>query len=360
MRRALALGLAIAAFVPGQARAWGPIGHRIVAETAALLIEQGGSQQSVGWGPILARQRFELGYYAILPDSLFRTIDGAGGQTEGPTHFIALDLLTGSKASTPEAAKAVAAIPRGWDEAQKHFEAKLGADKLQQLGSVPWRVEQLLDLAAAELKPVKEVKGTYQTGARSEGDARRIYRALYYLGLMAHYTGDATMPYHSTSDWNGYDDGHGGIHFYFEADCVNALEPGISTRVLAAAQKQAAAWLAEWKATPSEPIPGVMLNVLYGNFPLIRTIEKLDAAGALAGKPEAKGSKTWPKRKAPKDGCPFFRELLVDRLAKGAVLTAYAWRRALPTSDVDFSGAAELQFADFEANPAYVPPKYGK
>jgi hypothetical protein len=214
-------------------------------------------------------------------------------------------------------------------------------------------------MARAEFSPVREVKGTYQTGAKSEGDAKRIYRGLYYLGLLSHYSGDSTMPYHSASDWNGYESGLGGIHFYFEADCINALEPNLSQAVLEVAQKKRPEWLKDWKADSEKSAVGLMLNELASNMKYLPEIERLDKKHALTGKPSDKGSKAWPKRKTAREGCPKMRPLLIDRLAKASVLTALLWARALPAEGVDFSRASSLTFADFVWQPEYVKPEYG-
>jgi len=50
----------------------------------------------------------------------------------------------------------------------------------------------------------------------------------------------------------------------------------------------------------------------------------------------------------------------VERLAKGAVLTAVLWESVLPRAGVDFKGASSLLFSDLVSAPAYVPPNYGK
>jgi hypothetical protein len=50
------------------------------------------------------------------------------------------------------------------------------------------------------------------------------------------------------------------------------------------------------------------------------------------------------------------RSILVDRLARGAVLTAALWERALPEG-VDFSGSGDLQFSDMVLAPDYVAPR---
>jgi hypothetical protein len=67
------------------------------------------------------------------------------------------------------------------------------------------------------------------------------------------------------------------------------------------------------------------------------------------------GSTLDAQRKPASSGCLAMRPLLVDRLARGAVLTAVLWESVLPAG-VDFSGAAALQFSDMELEADYVSP----
>ncbi len=297
--------------------AWGPLGHRVVAETAAILVED---ELPTTWGPILARHRFELGVYAFLPDASFRHNDGAGGKVEGPTHYLNLDAPVGEAA--PE-------------------------------GTVDRRVAQFLALAHEQLKDVRAPKGDYVRGATAKGDARRVFLALYDLGVMAHYSGDASMPYHATKDFNGYAQGEGGIHFYFESDCVNALEPGLASEVLAAARKNKTRWLRAWKVGPRRPAE-LVKAVLHDSLDSVPAVSELDRRHAVT-KLQAPGSTQNAQRKPAAEGCRTMRSLLVARLARGAVLTAALWETVLP-KDVDFSAATALQFSDMELGAAYIPP----
>lgn len=298
--------------------AWGPIGHRVVAESAALLVADDLPRT---WGPLLARHRFELGVYAFLPDALFRHIDGAQGKVEAPTHYLNLD---GARDGTP----------RG--------------------GTLDRRIDQFLELARAQLKDVRAPKGGYVRGAAAEGDARRVYFGVYDLGVMSHYAGDAAMPYHATSDFNGDSRGEGGIHFYFESDCVNAFEPGLAADVLAAARKSRARWLRAWRADPDLPAE-LVTAVLRDSLAAVATVSTLDRLHAVT-KLAAPGSAGSALRKPAGEGCRAMRPLLVERLARGAVLTAFLWESVLP-KDVDFSGASALQFSDMELSPEYVAPR---
>ena len=190
------------------------------------------------------------------------------------------------------------------------------------------------------MKDVRAPKGSYLRGATAQGDARRVYLGLYDLGVMAHYSGDASMPYHATADFNGYALGEGGIHFYFESDCVNALEPGLATDVLAAARKNKTRWRSSWKADPLHPAELVkaMLQDSLSRVPAVSALDRRHAVTQL----QAPGSTRNAQRKPAAEGCLAMRALLVERLARGAVLTAALWETVLP-KDVDFSAA-------------YVPP----
>jgi hypothetical protein len=315
MKRALIAVLAAAA--SPAALAWGPLGHRVVAETAALLVED---DLPATWGPFIARHRFELGVYAFLPDASFRHMDGAMGKLEAPTHYLNLDVQNG-------------------DSARR--------------GSVDQRVAQFLQLARIQLKDVRAPKGAYERGATAVGDTRRVYLGLYDLGVMAHYSGDASMPYHATSDFNGYAQGEGGIHFYFESDCVNALEPGLATDVLVVARKNRKPWLRDWKADSRRPAE-LVTAVLADSLASVAEVQTLDRRHAVT-KLQAPGSRSDAQRKPAALGCAAMRTILVDRLARGAVLTAALWESVLPR-DVDFSAASALQFSDMELAATYVAP----
>jgi hypothetical protein len=316
MKRLAAALVLIAAW--GSASAWGPIGHRTVAETAALLVAD---DQPEGWGPLLARHRFELGVYSFFPDALFRHIDGANGAIEAPTHVLALDA---------------------------------GSDEPSVRGTVDRRISQFLDLARAELGPVRHPPGGYVRGGTAEGDAGRVYTGLFYLGVLAHYSGDTAVPFHATADTHGFARGQGGVHIFFESDCVNTNEPGLAADVLARARKYRARWLRDWAGTSQEPRK-LVASMLADSLATVDTVCELDRRQAVIKLAPA-GSKAPAERKPAAAGCRGMRPVLVDRLARASVLTAALWESVLPTG-VDFSDAGSLQFSDMHLSPEYIAPR---
>ena len=311
------LAVAVLAGAATAPRAWGHVGHRTVAETAALLVQD---DLPATWGPLLARHRFQLGVYAFLPDALYRRIDGASGDIEAPTHYLNLDRLADGDAA----------------------------------GTAPRRAAQFLARAQAQIAPVRVVPGGYREGTAAEGDARRIYLGMVELGVMAHYSGDAAMPYHATSDWNGYSSGQGGIHFFFEGSCVDALEPGLAEDVLASARRNKDRWLRGWGGAEAAP-EALVLAVLTDSAAAVAPLAAIDRHKAVVTL-AAPASSADAVRKPAAQACRPMRALLVERLAKGAVLTAALWTRALP-ADAAFEAGAGLQFSDMELAPDYVPPE---
>ncbi|MBL7715723.1 MAG: hypothetical protein JNL01_09670 [Bdellovibrionales bacterium] len=359
--------LLAAVILPRPSLAWGPLGHRMVAETAMQLLEKidpKSTQGHGGWGSFLSRHRFELGYYSIIPDSHFRAEDGMKGKLESPTHFFDLDVvLPLGTLSEKKVLEAIAQIPADYADYQTWMKPKLPAHitHLDDLGTAPWRIEQLMALIHHTLKDVKSGKGTYQEGRRSEGDAKKIYEALRYIGILTHYTADMSMPHHSSEDWNSYAKGHGGIHFYFENDCVDELEPGVSEAALKMAVTKSEAWLKQWRIEKSPPSK-VVMNALWESFQAIDRVlatDKKHAVTEIAEKSATKKSGKNAKRKPARFACQSFKPLLVEQIAKGAALTSLMVSWVLP-KDVDFASPAPLKFFDFEIHPEYIEPSYQK
>ena len=102
--------------------------------------------------------------------------------------------------------------------------------------------------------------------------------------------------------------------------------------------------------------PAAMVRaVLRDSLAAVPAVAALDRAHAVT-KLQTPGSTAAAPRKPAADGCVAMRALLIDRLARGAVLTAALWESALPTG-VDFSAASDLQFSDMVGAEEYVVPR---
>ena len=314
--------------IPHHAFGWGAIGHRMVSETAAILL----ANQHPEVKSTFTKARFALGVNSTLPDSRFREFDDSSKKEEPPTHFMDLDLVEELWGTN-----AVHEIPLVYesfktDLTSKAKKAKWEDSKITSLGTSPWRIDQFL----------KRGKEALQEAPNDS--------AFYELGVMAHYSGDAAMPLHASSNYDGQKTHQKGIHAYFETSCVEALEPGLSAPVLASAQAHQKEWIQKWKKSlggaERETSIGMSIAVLKDSELAIPQLLKIDLE-ITSGK----------ERKQPDQGCPAFQNLLIEQLAKGAVLTAYLWEMALPDPK-NWKSGKESHFINPWYPKSYPEPKY--
>lgn len=96
-----------------------------------------------------------------------------------------------------------------------------------EFGSVWWRVDQFVRRIAGLEKNFAVAKPP--TNGKEEQDNELAYNKLAFqmvidMGLMGHFVGDTSQPFHTTADYDGYVAGHGGIHAYFEDTAVGQFD----------------------------------------------------------------------------------------------------------------------------------------
>jgi hypothetical protein len=184
VRDGLAIALLAAAALaaaPLPASAWGLASHRMIAERAIETLPD-------PLRSFFQEHRRELSDLAVEPDTVLRERDG---RKETVRHFIDLDLY-----GEPPFAD----LPRSYRAAVERY----GEEVVQERGTVPWTIFELHDHLVRELR---------------EHDRRSAIRT---AGLAAHYVADATMPLHTTADYDGKKSGSPGIHKAIEHDLVDA------------------------------------------------------------------------------------------------------------------------------------------
>ena len=172
-RSVLVTSLALGILVPPSASAWGWGAHRMINAAAVDLLPPDMRSQ-------LESRRADIAAHAPDPDHW------KGDPAERSRHYIDLEL---GDASGPP----FAALPRDWDGAV----AKLGEDSLRYMGVLPWRIESYYAGLVGSM--------------RAPSDSMWIR-----LAAMGHYAADATMPLHTTTNYDGQQTGNRGIHYRFE------------------------------------------------------------------------------------------------------------------------------------------------
>ncbi len=290
--------------------AWGEVGHHLIARAAvevlrshpALHLTDGNETQTESLNNFLrvfTSKQIQEGHLANIPDTYWRSLDlgleEAGDLLGSPTHYFDSEkILVLSKAVDFSIIK----IPLNYQQVKKDFS---GIHNLfTELGTLPWRAEQFTQLYSNALKANPKVD--CNNNKTAEAATRNITT---YAGLLAHFTGDVTMPYHTSLDHDAISVGQKGIHGYFERDLVNELElSGLFGKVVTNAEKLLQS-PTEVESTPSiimlrqkakENYPeqtsiqestAVMMEVIRDSFSLIEKLRQLDYTYAIASLEEA-------------------------------------------------------------------------
>lgn len=180
MRKLLRAAAMLAMIVtPQPADAWGFDAHRFIMARAIPLLPP-------EIRPFFEKYRDIIVEHSIDPD-LWRV---AGWTEEVPRHFVDLD------AYGPYPFKA---MPRDYDEAIKRY----GKDFVEKNGTLPWRTEEIY---------TKLVEAFGQRGPYS------IDNIKFFSSVIAHYVGDAHVPFHAALNHDGQLTGQWGIHARFETE----------------------------------------------------------------------------------------------------------------------------------------------
>ena len=188
-RTVVACTVAMLAFAPAPALAWGFVAHRLIMRQAIDLLP-----------PELKTffQRFkeEIVVRVVDPD-LWRNV----GWEDDPNHF--LDFGVREYGSYP-----FHALPREYGAALEKF----GDATLRRNGLLPWRTAEQFGNLRRAFEEFKR-NAPYTTS-----------NVVLFSAVAAHYMQDAHQPFHATDNHDGQETGNRGIHSRFERDLIERFE----------------------------------------------------------------------------------------------------------------------------------------
>lgn len=156
---------------------WGFYGHRKINRLAVFTLPK-------GMFTFYKKHIEYLTEHAVDPDKRRYAVEG-----EAPRHYIDIDHYHHDSLTPFEY------VPRQWNQAVEKFTE----DTLQAYGIVPWHVNSMQH---------------WLTMAFKEKDIRKILKRSAELG---HYIGDASVPLHTTENYNGQLTNQKGIHGFWES-----------------------------------------------------------------------------------------------------------------------------------------------
>jgi hypothetical protein len=256
--------------VPSRAAAWGLATHRWVALRAAELVR-------VRCPALGAAPRAILGDAAVEPDTVLKKRDG---RREGVRHFFNLDHY-----GPPP----FRALPRDRGAADRRF----GQRQVEREGVLPWYGAALARRLREELR---------------RGD---VAAARLSAGHLAHYAADATMPLHTTENFDGQRTNQHGIHRRVEAKLVDDDLDEYTRR----------AWkVGPRRAIAPEGVEGALFAALEQAYTRLDPVLAADRAAARGTKP---GSRVYYRRLHAD-----LVDVMAEQVGAAAVLTAALWEGA--------------------------------
>jgi hypothetical protein len=234
--RAGVVGAAVFVMSPVPLGAWGFDVHRLIM---ARVIDA----LPAGLSAFLAAERSFVIEHAVDPD-LWRVVDLEGRLgPEGPNHYLNLDSL--------DEPRPFAGVPRD----RQAFLTKYGSRRAEEAGRLPWRAAEI---HAALVRAFRD--------AGPMAPRFRATNARYLAAVLAHYVGDAFVPFHATSNHDGQITNQTGIHARFETDL--ALRHRASVDVVRVVD------------APRQPIVSRVFDALRDSEALVGTVLAADRAAA--------------------------------------------------------------------------------
>ena len=185
-KRLLAVVLIAAVALPARADAWGFEAHFLIMERAIALLPP-------ELRPLFEKHRAKVVERIIDPD----TWRAAGFEDEDPNHFLDLDWEGYGKEPFAE-------LPRDYTAAI----AKFGRARIQQNGTVPWRVEEMFGSLQRAFRDYP------RRGAFGQNDI------IHFSAWLSHYVSDSIQPFHGVINYDGQLTKQNGVHARFEAALV--------------------------------------------------------------------------------------------------------------------------------------------
>jgi hypothetical protein len=250
-----------------------------------------------------------VGHLCNVPDIHWRSLDKKDTDLGNPSHYLDPENY-GYTAST---------LPTDFQALKKQHE-KEDPSFHEKLGSLWWRADQLARSAIEEGKKATAAPLPERTEEQKKDHPynKSVHEMVVAMGVLGHFVGDATMPFHNTVDYDGYAAGHGGVHSYYEDACVDALDLKFPAEIFESARRE--------KISSGSFVDRMkLLSVAAASeIPALLKADKLLKPSKFS---EAKGNpvKERAERPGAEVGAKAFKNLIVKQTGRSAAHLAAFW-----------------------------------
>jgi hypothetical protein len=308
-------------FTTLKVQAWGGRGHDTICQTAVYLVKNKNLKDFLRNKPNM------MGHLCNIPDIYWRNISPEQTREGNPTHYVNSGLYGIELKDIPLDMNLLIQKYNGTDNKLKPGSKILSAP--HDMGTNWWRANQLHNMSILEGKKLSGL--TAPANSKEEQDDnlpynKHLYNMLIYMGVMGHFVGDNGQPLHNNDDHDGYLSGHGGIHAYYEDLAVSYFEHDLSDQIIKQARvieksPKLKKFLMEKSVLEKMKALGVVSTAEA------KEIFKLDPIITESILKEEKGMKikTPATRKSADVGQKKFSKLIVNQMARSALLLANMW-----------------------------------
>jgi hypothetical protein len=334
---------------PVAAFAWGGRGHAAICESAVYLVQNNNLKE------YLQNKPHMMAHLCNIPDIAWRSLDAQFTKHGNPTHYVNSELIGVSINDTPTDLKSIIEKYTGSKNLMKE-NSKISSIPFD-MGTNWWRADQFYRRATDFATALKKLPAP--TNSKEEQDDNLAYNKTFYdmivsMGLMGHFVGDNSQPFHVTSDYDGYAAGHGGIHAYYEDSSVAYFGPDLQSKIVAQAKKikPQAKFLKgsntiEKMRTLGQISADEVKSILKADPVITKSVLKIEKGMSL---------KTAAVRQPANIGFKKFEKLMLGQMSRSALLLASLWDQAYESA-----GSPEIKAYKsyrYPLNPEFIIPDY--
>ncbi len=345
----LGLVLFAVSLLDSKALAWGGRGHHTICSAATFLVKEEGLKE------FLRSRPHVMGHLCNIPDIYWKSLGSDVSKLGNPAHFIDVE-ITGLKLKD---------VPTDYKQVVSQFTGKpnaLNKDKTifsvpTEFGSLWWRADQFMRRATGletEWKAAALPANSKEEQDENLAFNKNTYSFILNLGLMGHFVGDASQPFHGTADYDGYAVGHGGIHSFFEETGVSVIGSDLEDRVVKAAKKLRgkAAYLKQ--KTTIEKMKGLS-ELALADVPLVIAADPVKKPSSTKSE-KGMEIRIAAERADIKTVSKKFEPIIIQGMSRSAALLAQLWDEAYVS--VGRPNLAAYKAYKYPLTPEFVAPDY--
>lgn len=336
------------------ALAWGERGHHALCAVATRLVAQ---QELTDF---LKSKDHMLGHVCNIPDIYWRDL-GPVAESGDDTHFMNFENVEYTPETTPLLWSQVLAEKEG-----KYLDKKGNPIPVEaHLGSSWWRYEQFYKRAVEAAVAAKAWEGKFKEDPKKENFNKHIFAMITNMGLMGHFVGDASQPFHNTTDYDGWNTNQGGIHSYYESGVVKEMGLDLEEKIYKRARQiekeiRAGAMDGQAKLDPVRAMRFVTTRALK-DIEAIRKADKsklVEPSRVEENPADAQRPKRYSaKRLHPSEMVKPFERLIINQMASSALVLAMSWDALFVEGQSPLLKAYSSY--KYPLSPDFVAPSYG-